>query len=115
LRHQRWKLRCEHCKRRFLPREIPHGYSGSDRKWHDICMSYGFWRNKAEERLVVLDLVTDVWSIDAETVRELLANRDGQGAESSNAWNKAWRVFSDLENSRKATAVKSTVDGAEPS
>jgi hypothetical protein len=102
LRHQRWKLHCEHCKRRFLPGDVPHGYSSSDRKWHDVCMSYGFWRNKAEERLVILDFITDVWSIDAQTVREAFGLRDQEPA--SRGWDKAWRVFYDLENSRKAKA-----------
>src|SRR5687767_2960074 len=102
MRHQRWKLRCDHCKRRFLPTDIPHGYSSTDRVWHDVCMSYGHWRRKAEERLDVLDVVSEIWGIDAQTVRGAFANRYPQGIESSRAWDKAWRVFYDLENSRKA-------------
>lgn len=110
-------LRCADCGRRFGWSESPHAYSdGSRDSYHARCMSYRHWRAKATERLDVLDLVSEVWAIDAETVRELAAGRaaqvqdadasDAWGLEPSNAWNKAWRVFYDLDNARKAKGAK---------
>lgn len=37
---RRWIVdRCDHCGRRFRWREERHSYQGTDRVWHDVCMS----------------------------------------------------------------------------
>lgn len=101
VRYRRWRLRCDHCGLGFLPVHSVHGYGGKE-SFHDVCMSARTWRYKAEERLEVLDLVADVWGITMGDATELMANRaERENYERSNAWNKAWRVFYDLDNQRK--------------
>ena len=100
LRFRGWQPRCEHCGRRFLPSHSRNSFGGNRALYHDVCIAYVEWRRKAEERLAVLDTVTDVWAIDTETVRTVSANREPDGYQGSNAWDRAWRVFYDLENHR---------------
>lgn len=103
LRVKRWlTCRCDECGFRFFWRQARFGYMGSDKKYHEHCQGYRSWRGKANERLAVLDLVSDVWEIDGRTVQQLARNRGLGIAEEANADNMAWRVFYDLENDRKA-------------
>lgn len=104
-------LRCGHCGRRARWGESWHGYGSPDRVWHDVCMSYRHWRTKADERLQILDLVTDVWQVRAQDVYSLAEGRAADGdpdqpsprtSAESDAWNLAWRVFYDLEHHRTA-------------
>lgn len=96
VRRQGWKRRCEHCSRRFLPSHSRHSYGGNRATYHDVRISYTTWRSKAGERLAILDLISEVWNIDAATVRDLAANRNPDGYKSSNEWNRAWRVSTTL-------------------
>ena len=105
LRVRRWLVdRCEGCGHRFhWARDGRHSFGNRDGKvWHSPCIALAMWRNKASERLAVIDVMADVWNITGSDVRELMANRaESEGLERSNAWNLAWRVFYDLDNQRK--------------
>jgi hypothetical protein len=72
-------------------------------------MSYRYWRGKAQERLDILALIVDVWEVDASTVYSIAEYRASNSKNAdenpgprtyveSNTWNKAWRVFYDLQN-----------------
>jgi hypothetical protein len=75
--------------------------------YHDVCHGYVHWRRAAEERLMVLDVVTDVWEVDPSTVKQVMETREGDGPgnprtlHGSNAWNVGFRVFYDLDGWRK--------------
>ena len=104
---RRWLTdRCEECGHRFhWKRDARHSFGNRDGKvWHSPCIGLVTWRTKAEERLAVIDLMAQVWGINASDVRELMANRAVRdGYESSNAWNLAGRVFYDLDNKREVS------------
>jgi hypothetical protein len=100
---RRWGKRCDACGRRGRLGEPWHSYGG-ERVWHDVCMSVQHWRNRAEERLAVLELVAEVWEINAATVRDLASLRGVNDLDSSKAWDLAWRVFYDLDKRKKASA-----------
>ena len=93
----RWTVdRCDGCGHRFAWRGDPrHGLNS--KTYHGPCLSAMTWRTRAQERLEVLALVCEVWDIKASDARELMANRFPDGYESSNGWNRAWRVFQDLK------------------
>lgn len=106
VRDGRWRLFCADCGQRFWPGQSVHGYGGQQDKFHERCMSYLHWRRKADERLDVLDLVSEVWEVTSSDVRELLSGRaDDKANHKAEAWNKGWRVFYDLDNARKARAA----------
>jgi hypothetical protein len=84
-----------------LPSHDRNSFGDNRATYHDVCIAYTQRKSQAEDRLAVLDLITDVWSIDASTVRELAANRQPEGWQSSGEWDRAWRVFYDLGHFRK--------------
>lgn len=97
-----WRERCARCGRRRYPHESMILAPGSG-KFHDTC--HLAWRlgMVAEERLRVLDVVTDVWEVNSGTVQELMALRaKAELSDEANARNAGWRVFYDLDNRRKA-------------
>ncbi len=100
----RWGKRCARCGHRGRLSEPWHGY-GDRKVWHDACMAANHWRTAAEERLTVLELIADVWEINAATVRELASPRGVNNLESSQAWDLAWRVFYSLEGRKERAAV----------
>ena len=107
LRHHvnlvRWMLdRCAGCGHRFAWRgDARHGMNSET--FHNPCLQAQTWRTKADERMAVLELVCDIWEVEADDVRELMANRQAsEGYERSNAWNLAWRVFYDMERAGSA-------------
>lgn len=62
------------------------------------------WRHKADERLALLDLVTEVWDVDERDVRlttELRALSEDERVQASNA---CFRVLYDLDKRRKERA-----------
>lgn len=93
--------RCEHCGHPFRwSRDARHGTGNRDGKtYHGPCLAYIHWRRKADERLTVLGVVTELTGISASDVRNTMSLRDdnGQPGSGSNGWNLAWRVFYDLE------------------
>lgn len=73
--------------------------------FHDACHAAQHAQRVAEERMRVLEVVTEVWEVDGRTVQELLALRArAELADESNARNLGWRVFYDLENRRAREA-----------
>lgn len=103
----RWTLdRCDGCGHRFAWKGDAR-FGLNSQTFHEPCLQARTWRTHAEERMQVLELVCDVWGVDAAAVRELFANRQaGEGFERSNAWNLAWRVFYQMEQ-RQNTRVTS--------
>lgn len=99
-----WRERCAHCGRRRFPDESMILMPGSG-TFHDVCDGYITWRRKAQERLAVLDVVTDVWEVGGRDVQAVMGLRArDEGADRAHAENAAWRVFYDLDNQRKAKA-----------
>jgi hypothetical protein len=109
---RRWLTdRCEGCGHRFRwKRDARHSFGNRDGKvWHDPCISLVVWRGKAEERMEVLDVVTDLWEIKEPTVSEILALR--RPKYEHNGRNLGWRVFYDLDNKRTAEATAALAAG----
>lgn len=114
VRRLRSGKRCDHCGRGPNWGEAWTS-TGGDKVWHDVCRSYLHWRAKAEERLAILDLVTDVWQVQAQDVYALAEGRAATGepdvavrgrtSAEADAWNRAWRVFYDLGNARASQEV----------
>ena len=101
--HKWWRERCERCGRRPFWSESMILVPGTGR-FHDAC--HAAWRFKmmADERLRVLDVVTEVWEVESRTVQEVMALRARADlADEANARNAGWRVFYDLDNRRKAS------------
>lgn len=105
LRHHvnlvRWTLdRCAHCGHRFAwKRDARHSYGHSDGKvWHGSCMALEMWQRKAEERLKVVDVMSDLSGLTGSDVCAAMNLRadNGQPGGGSSAWDLAWRVFYDL-------------------
>lgn len=96
--------RCDLCEGPFRGKaRARHSYTGSDKHWHGYCQAYVLWRRKAEERLVVIDLMADLSGLtkrDVIATAEFRANDTDQRIAASNA---AWRAFYDLELRRAAT------------
>ena len=103
VRYRRWRGRCDECGGMFLPGHGVFTFGNNDGKqWHDKCMGYVQFRRVAEERLTVLDLITDVWSISMRDVTALMEGRaEREGYETSNAYNLGWRVMYDIDCKRK--------------
>jgi hypothetical protein len=100
-----WRSRCAHCNRRFLPSHSRHAFGDNHPTYHEVCIGYVRWRGKADERLQVLDLISEVWQVDSGTVQELARNRESEGYKSSGARDRAWRVFYDLKNHRDSKKI----------
>ena len=103
--HKWWRERCERCGRRPFWSESMILVPGTGR-FHDAC--HAAWRFKmtADERLRVLDVVTEVWEVESRTVQEVMALRARADlADEANARNAGWRVFYDLSKLREARPV----------
>lgn len=96
---RRWAtLRCAHCGHRFRwARDARHSFGNRDGKvYHGPCIDAIVWRRKADERLQVVAMLSDLSGLgdkDLQTVAELRAT-DAPGE--STAANLVWRVFYDL-------------------
>lgn len=102
--HRWWRERCERCGRRPFWSESMILVPGTGR-FHDACDSARHWRTVAEERMRVLDVVTDVWEVNSGTVQELMALRArAELGDEARARTMGWRVFYDLERRRSAAA-----------
>lgn len=50
LRIHRWIThRCDGCGRRFFWKDARHGYQGTDKVWHDVCMSLRHVRGQLDD------------------------------------------------------------------
>lgn len=102
-RHQR----CDLCARRKHLNDAWSTFGNRDGKvWHGECIALVQSRRVAQERLEVLDLVTDVIGLDARDVTMLAEWRHQSGepyrtAEEAEQSNKAWRVMRDVERHRE--------------
>lgn len=94
-----WRERCAGCGRRTYWDES--AVAINSEAWHDVCWNRVAWKQAAGERLLVLDVITDVWTVDGPTVGEVMAGqvRGGMGDE-ANARDISFRVFNDLKNRR---------------
>ncbi len=83
-----------------------HTFGNRDGKvWHAECSDLVLTRRVAEERLAVLDLVTDVIGLSEREVVAMAELRANTGesyvtTEQSNASNRAWRAMRDVEKLR---------------
>lgn len=94
--------RCEHCGHRFRwNRDARHSF-GNNRVYHGPCMANITWCRKADERLRVLGVVVELTGITSSDVREIMSNRV-DGPAGSDEWDRAWRVFYDLEQANIMT------------
>jgi hypothetical protein len=96
-------LRCDYCGHKFRwARDARHSFGNGDGKvWHDPCIALVIARGKAEERLEVIGVMAELSGLTASDVRNTMSLRDeaGQPGSGSNGWDRAWRVFYDLEKS----------------
>lgn len=97
---KRWAtLRCEHCGHRFRwKRDNRFSFGNRDGKvYHGPCIAYLQWRTKADERLKILDLVTDIAGLNSLTIEGVIENRTERLSDARTALsNRSWRVFRDL-------------------
>ena len=93
--------RCAHCGHPFRwSCDARHSTGNRDGEtYHGPCLAYLGWRHKAEARLTVLGVVTELTGITSSDVREAMSLRASNGKPGSGSaeWNLAWRVFYDLE------------------
>ncbi|MDH5134982.1 MULTISPECIES: hypothetical protein [unclassified Microbacterium] len=100
---KRWAtLRCEHCGHRFRwSRDARHSFGNRDGKvYHRPCLEGIVWRSKADDRLAVLDVVTEVAGISNRLVTGVIEIRATSEDERITASNQSWRVFRDLDTMR---------------
>lgn len=103
-RVRRWhRDRCAHCGHRFAwQRDARHSFGNRDGNiYHEPCIGYLMWRTKAEERLDMLNLVCEVWTVSDSDVKQLVELRAGTDDERVARSNLAFRVFYDLEKQAK--------------
>lgn len=103
---KRWAtLRCERCGQRFRwSRDARHSFGNRDGKvYHRPCLEAIMWQSKADERLAILDLVTDIAGLNALTIEGVIENRTERLSDARTALaNQSWRVFRDLGKLRAA-------------
>ena len=100
--------RCDLCGHPFRwSRDARHSFGNRDGKvWHGPCLSLVTMRRKAAERLEVLAVTAEVGAVTGDDVRQVMSLRAlDDGREASDEWNKAWRVFYDLEKTQTSEAT----------
>lgn len=97
--------KCHHCGHPFRWNRDARFANGNrdGKRYHGPCHAYLLWRLRAEQRLDVLAVVQEVTGVTAEDLRTVMSLRDG-----NDGWNRAWRVFYDLEKSTHAPATPAT-------
>lgn len=106
-----WQERCAACGHRPFWTESMISMPGTG-VFHDACHAAQHWRRVASERLDVLAVVVDVWDVNPSTVREVMETREGDGpalprtSQGAKAWDKAWRVFYDLEKREEVNRAR---------
>lgn len=109
-RHKLRRLteRCETCGRRGRWNESWHTYGNRDGKvWHGQCMALEHARNAAEERMQMLDLITEVCGISGRDAQTLAGLREDEWTGHGRYEDLAFRVFYALDNRRKARSAVS--------
>lgn len=121
LRKLRWKIeryrpdgnklrrrlieRCESCGQHARYLESWHTHGNRDGKvWHGPCIALDTWRSTAEERLTVLDVITEVWSITSRDVQIVASLREDEWEGRGRFEDLAWRVFYALDQKHTAAA-----------
>jgi hypothetical protein len=102
---KRWAtLRCERCGHRFRwSRDARHSFGNRDGKvYHRPCLEAIMWQSKADERLAILDVVTDLAGISNRLITGVIENRAESEDQRITDSNRSWRVFRDLEKKRTA-------------
>lgn len=102
-----WKSRgqrCDHCGRRKHLNDAWFGNGGTAR-WHAECSSLLRWKAIAEDRLAVVDLVTDLTGLSERDVTSAAELRAPSAVgyrtpEEAEAWDQAWRVMRDVRVKR---------------
>jgi hypothetical protein len=95
--------RCAHRGHRFRWRkDARHSHGGNREVFHAPCIGYQIWRGKADERLAMLNIVCEVWDISDRDVKGVVEMRAADDAERVQQSDRAFRVFYDLQNYRKA-------------
>lgn len=104
-RLRRWhRDRCTLCGHRFAWRQGRFSNGPGTGPQHHSCWSAKHWRLVADERLTVLDVLTDVWGVTSTDVQELVAGRLPE-KEAAEGRNLGWRVFYDVEKRRTAVSA----------
>lgn len=94
--------RCAHCGHRFRwKKDARHSHGGTREVFHAPCIGYQIWRGKADERLAMLDVVCEVWDVSDRDVKGVIEMRAANDAQRVQLSDRAFRVFYDLQNSRK--------------
>lgn len=102
---KRWAtLRCTHCGHRFRwSRDNRFSFGNRDEKvYHGPCIAFLQWRTKADERLAILDVVTDLAGISNRLITGVIENRAESTEQRVAESNRSWRVFRDLDKLRAA-------------
>lgn len=75
---RRWLFQpCASCGRRFRYRDARFSYMGTDKTWHEECMSLGDQRKLAKVMLEVLHRLCEFYGITTEEqLREIVVNPD---------------------------------------
>lgn len=102
LRPRRWLMeRCSSCSQRFGYRESHFANGNRDGQvFHQNCLGALTWRCKAEERLTVVGVMAALSGLTSGDIEAVLGGRLPEH-EAHNGRNQAWRVFHDLEKSRR--------------
>jgi hypothetical protein len=94
---RRRNARCAHCGLRFQGKRDPrHTFGGNRAVYHGPCQALIVWRRKADERLDVIGVMSELSGLTAADLRSVYELRTENAADGSQAWNLAWRVFHDL-------------------
>lgn len=105
-RARRWQQdRCTLCGHRFAWRQGRFSNGPGTGPQHESCNAARHWRLVADERLTVLDVLTDVWDVTSTDVQELVAGRLPE-REATRGRNLGWRVVYDVEKRREALAAE---------
>jgi hypothetical protein len=103
--YRRATARCAHCGLRFQGKRDPrHTFGGNRDVYHGPCQALVIWRRKAEERLYVVGVISDLSGLNDRDIQGVLVNRADGVVDGSHAENLAWRVFYDLGQERTDAA-----------
>jgi hypothetical protein len=111
--HRRLTARCAHCGLRFQGKRDPrHTFGGNRGVYHGPCQAAIIWRRKADERLRIVGVLSEVSGLGATDIRGVVENRAEGDVARSAAWNEAWRVFYDLSLVEASVDVRPGEDDA---
>jgi len=86
---------------RFQGKRDPrYTFGGNRAVYHGPCQWYIIWRRKADERLRIVGILSELSGLNDQDIKGVAENRANGDLERSDAVNEAWRVFYDLEQER---------------